>query len=73
LVLYFRGYGDGTGRGDNGNEMGNYLSFVELGTGLTPSQAFAARSNLCCVLMTNNEMKCWGYNINGQLGFLLFI
>lgn len=61
------GLGDTVARGDGANEMGDNLPFVNLGTGRTAVQVVAGRSHTCA-LLDNSQMKCWGYNFNGQLG-----
>jgi cysteine-rich repeat protein len=54
-------YGDGPG------EMGNSLLAVKLGTGET-AQAIAAGELYTCALVSDGNVKCWGYNVYGQLG-----
>ena len=61
------GYGDGIRRGDESEEMGDYLDTVDLGTAFVPTQlAVGAYSN--CALSANLTVKCWGTNENGELG-----
>ncbi|MEZ4704431.1 MAG: hypothetical protein R3A11_04455 [Bdellovibrionota bacterium] len=61
------GLGDSQDRGDNINEMGDNLSAVSLGTGLTVLQ-LSTRGYISCVVLSNNKVKCWGLNYQGQLG-----
>ena len=53
--------------GDNINEMGNYLPFVDLGSGLTSSLIVAGGQHSCSFL-DSGSLKCWGENGGGQLG-----
>jgi len=48
--------------------MGNSLPTVDLGTGrkakaITPGDAHT------CALLENSTLKCWGFNIEGRLGY----
>ncbi len=61
------GYGDSIDRGDNANEMGTSLPYVNLGTGRTV-KAVSAGSNFACAVLDVNLVKCWGDNFYGQLG-----
>eukprot|EP01083_Nonionella_stella_P223955 797583_1 len=54
------GYGDTNNRGDEANEMGDNLLEIDLGTNFIPMQIVAGY---------DNEVKCWGYNLHGQLGY----
>eukprot|EP01083_Nonionella_stella_P305189 1063787_1 len=58
------GYGDTTTRGDNANEMGDYLPEVDLGTGFDVAQ-IATGCVYTCSLSTSNKVKCWGRNTLG--------
>jgi len=62
------GLSDQATRGDAPNEMGNRLPFVELGTGRTAKQ-IALGFDYTCALLDNDQVKCWGNNLNGQLGY----
>lgn len=62
------GLGDTVDRGDDPNEMGDNLPYVDLGTGLVP-KAITASGDHTCVLFTNSKLKCWGYNMDGELGY----
>jgi len=61
------GLGDTNNRGDGAGEMGDALPVVDLGTGRT-AIALTAGGGHTCALLENNQVKCWGYNVDGQLG-----
>ncbi len=61
------GQGDRVDRGDNANEMGDFLPEVDLGSGRS-ALALVTGGDDCCVLLDNGEFKCWGANRYGQLG-----
>ena len=61
------GQGHRNNLGDGANEMGDSLSAVNLGTNLTAKQ-IAAGDNHTCVILNNDNVKCWGHNWHGQLG-----
>ena len=61
------GLGDTSHRGDAASEMGDSLPAISLGTGRTATQ-LAAGSSHVCALLDNAQVKCWGYNLYGQLG-----
>eukprot|EP01084_Bolivina_argentea_P080644 146056_1 len=48
--------------------MGNALLEVDLGTGFNVTD-IAAGYGHTCALSTLNKIKCWGYNVYGQLGY----
>lgn len=62
------GYGDTTDRGDDPNEMGDNLPYVDLGTN-RKAKAISAAGSHTCVILDNNTLKCWGYNQDGELGY----
>eukprot|EP01083_Nonionella_stella_P295118 1003036_1 len=62
------GYGDTNFRGDNGNEMGNYLPKVDLGTDFNVIHIVAGLWHTC-VLSSANAVKCFGRSENGMLGY----
>ena len=43
------------------------LPYINLGSGRT-AKSITAGQNHTCALLDNNTVKCWGYNILGQLG-----
>jgi len=53
------GYGDSNNRGDSANQMGNYLPFVQLGSG---KAAISSKNQLhsSCVILDDLSVKCWG-------------
>ena len=55
-----------TNIGDSSGEMAN-LTAVNLGTGRTAT-AIAAGLYHSCAVLDNASVKCWGYNVYGQLG-----
>lgn len=61
------GIGDVARRGDGPGEMGDTLPYVDLGTGRT-AKAIAAGAYHTCALLDTDQVKCWGYNDQGQLG-----
>jgi alpha-tubulin suppressor-like RCC1 family protein len=62
------GLGDTVPRGDNGGEMGDALPVVPLGTGRTVT-AITAGLDHNCALLDTEQIKCWGANFVGQLGY----
>jgi cysteine-rich repeat protein len=61
------GIGDTATRGDNGNELGNFLPSASLGSGRSVKQVTTGLYHTCAVL-DNGTIKCWGGNNYGQLG-----
>jgi cysteine-rich repeat protein len=61
------GLGDVNHRGDTPGEMGDDLSIVSLGTGKM-AQAVAAGNAHSCALLSDGNVKCWGFNAKGELG-----
>ena len=53
--------------GDGGAEMGDALPVVNLGTGRT-ALAISSQSAHTCALLDTHQVKCWGFNVSGQLG-----
>ena len=60
------GLGTTENKGDQSNEMES-LSRISLGSGRT-AKAITAGASHTCVLLDNNQVKCWGLNTSGQLG-----
>jgi alpha-tubulin suppressor-like RCC1 family protein len=54
-------------RGDEPNEMGNLLPFVDLGSERT-AKSITTGTDYTCVLLDDASVKCWGNGIYGQLG-----
>jgi len=50
--------------GDDPNEMGNYLTPIQLGTGLAAVYLILLDDSVC-VVMQDESLKCWGRNSNG--------
>lgn len=53
--------------GTTSNQMGDFLPYSNMGTGRTVVDITSGFYHSCAVL-DNNDVKCWGYNIYGQLG-----
>ena len=62
------GTGTITDEGDESDEIGDDLNIVNVGSGLGVISADAGDSHICAIL-TNNQLKCWGKNDFGQLGY----
>lgn len=54
-------------RGNAPGEMGDNLPFVDLGAGNTVTAVDAGRDHTCA-LLDGGAIKCWGFNLSGQLG-----
>jgi alpha-tubulin suppressor-like RCC1 family protein len=61
------GLGDTVKRGDDANEMGDSLPFVDIDSANTTT-AIEAGSTHACAIFGEGELKCWGGNSRGQLG-----
>jgi alpha-tubulin suppressor-like RCC1 family protein len=61
------GLGDNRPRGDQPGQMGDNLPAVALGTGRR-AKAIDANARNTCVILENDQAKCWGINYQGQLG-----
>ena len=62
------GYGDILDRGDDPNEMGNNLNTINLGDNFIPNNVCVGNGHTC-VLSINGNVKCFGKNNYGQLGY----
>jgi alpha-tubulin suppressor-like RCC1 family protein len=62
------GYGDTSVRGNEVGEMGDALPAIDLGTGRTATTIDLGTYSTCAVL-DDHSIKCWGYNVIGQLGY----
>ena len=61
------GYEDTNHRGDGLNEMGDFLSLVNMGSNVIIKAVDSGFSNFC-VLSVDGTAKCFGAGTNGQLG-----
>jgi alpha-tubulin suppressor-like RCC1 family protein len=61
------GLGDTQSRGNEAGEMGTNLPTIDLGAGRTVLQLSAGASHTCARL-DDGSVKCWGYNVDGELG-----
>ena len=61
------GYSDTDDQGDTVSDMGDDLDPVDLGT-FTPTQIAVGGSH-SCALSDGGDVKCWGRNDQGQLGY----
>lgn len=62
-----RGSGDQADLGNQSNEMGDNLPYVNLGTGRTVKSIAVSAVNTCVVL-DNDRVKCFGSATSGSLG-----
>lgn len=62
------GYEDTSDRGDDSNEMGDFLSIIDLGDDFIVSD-FATLYLSTCAASTSGNLKCFGRNQYGQLGY----
>jgi len=58
---------DSLGVGDHPKETANTVPYVNLGTGRT-AKAIGSGYAHTCALLDNNDVKCWGSNLSGELG-----
>lgn len=61
------GQGDTTARGSTWGSMGDSLNSVDVGAEHTAREVSSGFDYTCAVL-DGGELKCWGYNAEGQLG-----
>ena len=62
------GYGDYDNRGWTNGTMGDALLEIDLGTDFAVKDITVGYRQTCAV-STNNQLKCWGRNARGQLGY----
>src|SRR5262249_3648860 len=62
------GYGDTNDRGDQAGEMGASLPVVNLGAGRLAKKIATGFFHTCAIL-DDDTLKCWGRNVDGQLGY----
>ncbi|MDZ4676554.1 MAG: hypothetical protein SGI74_03510 [Oligoflexia bacterium] len=66
------GYGDGAHRGGYYNQLQDNFPIINLGSSSPIVQIGAASSSSCALINIGpgaiNELRCWGYNLYGQLG-----
>ena len=65
------GYDDTTSRGGTAGDMAA-LGTVFLGVGRTAkavSVADSVNGSHTCAILDNGKLKCWGFNLSGQLGY----
>ena len=65
------GYGDTLNRGDDANEMGNNLPFLNFASAAYDPNLLAIGHSHSCVILNDItfQLKCWGANGNGKLGY----
>ncbi|MBC8483718.1 MAG: hypothetical protein H8D48_02175 [Actinobacteria bacterium] len=56
------------GVGESTGEMGDALPVVDLGTGRT-AKAIEGGEWHTCAILDNDDLKCWGYDEAGELGY----
>ncbi|AUO00234.1 hypothetical protein C0V70_17025 [Bacteriovorax stolpii] len=61
------GQGNIVDLGTNAGEMGANLAALDFGTGRTVKKLAAGRFS-SCVILDNDDLKCWGGNSHAQLG-----
>lgn len=61
------GLGDAVQRGSAADQMGDNLPSVDLGIGRS-AQQITLGQYATCALLDNADVKCWGYNSEGELG-----
>ncbi|RLB54266.1 MAG: hypothetical protein DRI90_20385, partial [Deltaproteobacteria bacterium] len=61
------GAGDLVDRGNAATDLGDNLSFVNLGSGHTV-QSIGAGSQHSCAVIDDGTVRCWGRNGSGELG-----
>ena len=66
-VLGGLGKGTTSSLGNDANEMGSNLTYIDLGTNRTAKKVIAG-AYFNCAILDNDLLKCWGHNAKGQLG-----
>lgn len=61
------GLGNTTSRGTTAASMGDNLPAVSLGSGRT-AKRISVGTRFSCAILDDNHLKCWGWNVSGQLG-----
>ena len=61
------GLGDANHRGDDDNEMGSSLPFVNLGSGRSAKTIRAGR-DMTCAILDDDSLKCWGDDSQWKIG-----
>jgi len=61
------GLGTDVDKGNHPNEMGDYLQFINLGTGVLVESMSA--SDHTTIVTVNHVLKSWGVNDDGELGY----
>eukprot|EP01062_Namystynia_karyoxenos_P010004 TRINITY_DN13548_c0_g2_i1.p1 TRINITY_DN13548_c0_g2~~TRINITY_DN13548_c0_g2_i1.p1 ORF type:complete len:1648 (+),score=271.41 TRINITY_DN13548_c0_g2_i1:71-4945(+) len=64
--VFALGLGDSTDRGQSAASMAA-LPYVNLGTGLEVDDIYSGFAHNC-VIFVDKRVKCWGQNVDGQLG-----
>eukprot|EP00752_Nemacystus_decipiens_P003306 g3060.t1 len=62
------GLNDTLNRGEGTTEMGDNLPLVDLGTGVVVTSVALGEAHTCAVI-DDGDVKCWGDNEGGQLGY----
>ena len=62
------GLGDTGNRGFGPRQMGDNLPYVDLGPGVKATR-IACGEHHSCVILESGDVKCWGLNTYGQLGY----
>lgn len=62
-----QGFGSAVSYGDAAGETVSALQAVALGTGFTPVKVVAG-NDFSCALSSAGSVKCWGTNLQGELG-----
>ena len=63
------GYDDNQRRGDGSPAPYNMASLQNVNLGQKAKSIAVGRGGFTCVILIDDNVKCWGNNINGQLGY----